>query len=302
MKFKDFERSVLSSYKSKGGESNSNKNLAAILNIVKSINSSLILDDVLELVLKNAILITNSDRGFIVLHDDETELIFELGLDSNGKKLDEYSFEISRSVVEEVFRSGLSKFVENAQDEHDGISTKSILDLNLQTILCSPLIIDNKKIGVIYVDSKNFHKINSGEITETFEILTGQAAIAIKNAKLYNGQLKAYKALQKANQELTIAKEKSEKSEELKSEFLAQMSHEIRTPLNIIINFSNMIREEYSDQLDKALFDDFCTIENAAKRIIRTVDLILNMSELQSGTYRTHENQFDLIKSVMMPL
>ena len=46
------------------------KNLEVILDIVKSINSSLILEDVLELVLKNAIKLTNSERGFIVLKNN----------------------------------------------------------------------------------------------------------------------------------------------------------------------------------------------------------------------------------------
>ena len=43
------------------------KNLEVILDIVNTINQTLILEDVLELVLKNAIELTNSERGFIVL-------------------------------------------------------------------------------------------------------------------------------------------------------------------------------------------------------------------------------------------
>jgi signal transduction histidine kinase len=69
-----------------------------------------------------------------------------------------------------------------------------------------------KKIGVIYVDSKHLHKIKIKELTDTFEILAGQAATAIRNAQLYNGQVKAYNALQEANSLLIKAERKALKS------------------------------------------------------------------------------------------
>ena len=45
-------------------------------------------------------------------------------------------------------------------------------------------------------------------------------------------------------QELIGAKNKAEKADKLKSEFLAQMSHEIRTPINTILNSLSMIKNE----------------------------------------------------------
>jgi len=188
------------------------KNLEVILDIVKSINSSLILEDVLELVLKNAIKLTNSERGFIVLKNNSGELEYKLGLDSGDNTLPESLFEVSTTVVEDVFETGQSKFIEGAQSDNNYDPSKSILKLELQTILCSPLITEGKKIGVIYVDSKFLHKIRVREITDTFEILAGQAATAIRNAQLYHGQINAYNALQEANIQLIIAERKALKS------------------------------------------------------------------------------------------
>ncbi len=110
-------------------------------------------------------------------------------MDSNGKELPESLFHISNSVVEDVFYNGQSRFIEGAQSDVTLESSKSILRLDLQTILCSPLITDENKIGVIYVDSKHLHKIKEKDITNTFEILAGQAAAAIRNAQLYQNQL-----------------------------------------------------------------------------------------------------------------
>jgi signal transduction histidine kinase len=215
MKFSEFKKNIDSGIKSSLDDeitSEKAKNLEVILNILNSINRSLIIEDVLELVLKNAIRLTNSERGFIVLKNSIGKLEFKLGLDSNNKELPESLFQISSSVVEDVFYNGQSRFIEGAQSDATLESSRSILRLHLQTILCSPLITDGNKIGVIYVDSKHLHKIKEKEITNTFEILAGQAAAAIRNAQLYFNQLAANTALQEANSQLIQAERKALKS------------------------------------------------------------------------------------------
>lgn len=215
MKFSEFKKNIDSGIKSSLDDeitSEKAKNLEVILNILNSINRSLIIEDVLELVLKNAIRLTNSERGFIVLKNSTGKLEFKLGLDSNNKELPESLFQISSSVVEDVFYNGQSRFIEGAQSDATLESSRSILRLHLQTILCSPLITDGNKIGVIYVDSKHLHKIKEKEITSTFEILAGQAAAAIRNAQLYFNQLAANTALQEANSQLIQAERKALKS------------------------------------------------------------------------------------------
>lgn len=215
MKFSEFKKNIDSGIKTSLDSdltSEKAKNLEVILNILNSINRSLILDDVLELVLKNSIRLTNSERGFIVLKSSSGKLEFKLGLDSNGKELPESLFQISNSVVEDVFYNGQSRFIEGAQSDVTLESSKSILRLDLQTILCSPLITDGNKIGVIYVDSKHLHKVKEKETTSTFEILAGQAAAAIRNAQLYQNQLIANAALQEANTQLIQAERKALKA------------------------------------------------------------------------------------------
>jgi signal transduction histidine kinase len=215
MKFSEFKKKIDNEDKPlfiKGESSEKLKNLEVILGVVDKINKTLQLDDILDLVVKNAITITDSERGFIVLKNSKGKLEFKLGLNSEGEKLLEEMFNISTSVVREVFDSGQSKFIEGAQSDTNYDPSKSILRLELQTILCSCLITDDKKIGVIYVDSKHLHKIKLKEITDTFEILAGQAATAIRNAQLYAGQQEAYNALNEANIQLIQAERKTLKS------------------------------------------------------------------------------------------
>ncbi|MBI5730214.1 MAG: PAS domain S-box protein [Ignavibacteriales bacterium] len=105
-----------------------------------------------------------------------------------------------------------------------------------------------------------------------------------------------------AEEKMKSAKELAEQSDKMKTEFLAQMSHEIRTPINIITSNVNFISEELGDKIDPADKDCFESIELASRRIIRTVDLILNMSELQTGIYKPSLSKVDIESQVLKKL
>ena len=95
-------------------------------------------------------------------------------------------------------------------------------------------------------------------------------------------------------EELREEKKRAEAADKMKSEFLAQMSHEIRSPLNAVINFTNIIKEETADIKSEELKLSFDAIDSASKRIIRTIDLILNMTDLQLGTYKVTKRSVEL--------
>ncbi|MCX6169822.1 MAG: PAS domain S-box protein [Ignavibacteriales bacterium] len=105
----------------------------------------------------------------------------------------------------------------------------------------------------------------------------------------------------KLTEELIAAKEHAEHSDNLKTEFIAQMSHEIRTPLNILLSFSNFIKEELEDkkQITDELEEYFSKVNNAGTRIIRTIELILNMSEIQTGSYTNDPKPTDILNDIL---
>jgi PAS domain S-box-containing protein len=99
----------------------------------------------------------------------------------------------------------------------------------------------------------------------------------------------------RAELELETAKLLAEKANQLKSEFLAQISHEIRSPLNAVLNFSQLLKEEFTNRMTEDIQIAFSGIDSASKRVIRTIDLILNMSDLQLGTYEVSSRKLDLV-------
>ena len=106
----------------------------------------------------------------------------------------------------------------------------------------------------------------------------------------------------KVREELINAKEQAEKSDQLKTEFLTQMSHEIRTPMNVIANFAKVIK----DEIENGRYDELSSlldgIELSTERIIRTIELILNMSEVQIGAYKPIWKNIDLVKEILLDL
>lgn len=102
--------------------------------------------------------------------------------------------------------------------------------------------------------------------------------------------------------ELIKAKERIEKSNKLKSEFLSRMSHEIRTPLNVIIGNASIIKDELSDLLDDEMKMMFDMITDDGKRLMRTVQMILDASQIETGTLNIENKKLDFHNDVVEEL
>ena len=93
---------------------------------------------------------------------------------------------------------------------------------------------------------------------------------------------------------LMEAKEKAEAASELKDAFIANISHEIRTPLNGVLGMTSVIKDVFSKYITPIEEEYFIGIDRSTKRIIRTVDMILNFSRLQVGEFKLKSQKIDL--------
>jgi two-component system, cell cycle sensor histidine kinase PleC len=84
----------------------------------------------------------------------------------------------------------------------------------------------------------------------------------------------------------STAKFESHLAGKVKSEFLANMSHELRTPLNTVIGFAKLIGEHQKRRLkDNELVEYADLIRDAATHLLTVINDILDISNMQSGTY-----------------
>ncbi|MFZ4465249.1 MAG: PAS domain-containing protein, partial [Bacteroidales bacterium] len=96
----------------------------------------------------------------------------------------------------------------------------------------------------------------------------------------------------KIEQELTIAKEKAEESDRLKSAFLANMSHEIRTPMNGILGFAELLKEPglTGEQQQEYIR----IIEKSGTRMLNIINDIVSISKIESGTMEVSYKESDI--------
>jgi PAS domain S-box-containing protein len=99
-------------------------------------------------------------------------------------------------------------------------------------------------------------------------------------------------------EELLKAMKKAEESDKLKSEFLAQMSHEIRTPLNVMLSHNSFLMDELNSHLNDNQKFSFNSVDTEGRRLIRTIDLILNMAELHTGTFEISISDINLCNTL----
>ena len=95
--------------------------------------------------------------------------------------------------------------------------------------------------------------------------------------------------------ELVRLKTAAQDTRKLKEEFMAQLSHEIRTPLNIITNYTAMLEDEMEERGILSEFEVFFNaIKKGSNRIIRTIDLIINFSQIENNMYEPRFQEIDL--------
>ena len=100
--------------------------------------------------------------------------------------------------------------------------------------------------------------------------------LQLKNKKIDNASLE----LKKYADDLVIAKQEAERSNKIKSEFLANISHEIRTPLNSVIGFSELLEKQCSTSIEK---NHLNSIQISAKSLLILLNDILDLSKIEAG-------------------
>jgi len=168
-----------------GASAEEHARLAALYQVSQALGASLNLDETLRIVMDSAIRLTRAERGFLMLFELGGALVFRLALDAHGERLNADQFEISRTVVQEVARTGTPVVTTDARQDPRFAQHDSIVQYSLRSILAVPLKVRGQIIGVLYVDNKARNALFSLSELELLSAFAGQAAAAIENARLY---------------------------------------------------------------------------------------------------------------------
>ena len=161
-------------------------NLQALAGMGQIVNSTLEVDEVLQIVMDTIVRLTGAERGFLMLRDERGEMAIRIARNWEQESINQNEFAISRTVIQRVIDGGEGVLTTNAREDPRFGGQESIIAFNLRSILCVPLSVKSELIGVIYTDNR----IRSGIFSEADRDLllsfADQAAVAIENARLFS--------------------------------------------------------------------------------------------------------------------
>lgn len=222
-------------------------------------------------------------------------------------------FNFSSNINEPLFivHNEVVEFANSSAIEFFHLENKNWLGENISNLLSSFF---NDSLAYINIFR---NKLNSSKDVESFEI--SDLSLINKSEKLnvtitkipeecsiihFKTNELIIKNLKKNyEREKLVLLEKIKKAQnvanEMKAVFLNQVSHEIRTPLNAILSFASLIKEELKDYIQPDMETGFEVIKRGGDRVIRTVDLMLNMSEIITNTFTFKPQEINLFEDVV---
>ncbi|MCU0513546.1 MAG: SpoIIE family protein phosphatase, partial [Anaerolineae bacterium] len=160
------------------------EHLLTLYHVSSWINSTLEFDRALDNAIDAIMQVTRAQRGFLMIHNEaenSLQVLVARGIDGATLESEGYSTTIVGKVVET--REPL--LTNNAQFDTRFNAGASIIMRGLRAILCAPMLVQDRLIGVVYVDTAMKAGAFRPQDMALLMAVSGMAARAIENARLY---------------------------------------------------------------------------------------------------------------------
>ena len=175
--------------------------------------------------------------------------------------------------------------------DHDKAAAAWAQDSQVRSYALVPGLVGSQLVCVLCAhngqESYEFH----ASAVRFLQGLASQTALALQNAALIS-------ELKRNNEELAAANHKLQQLDKLKSNFLSVATHELRTPLSVILGYNAMLQESLQDRLDESERQTLTESIAACKRLIRMVNSMLDISQIESGKMKMEFAPADLRRVV----
>jgi signal transduction histidine kinase/ActR/RegA family two-component response regulator len=257
--------------------------LEALREVGETVSSSLDLDEVLDLIVTNAVRLTETDGGSIMEFDEEEQAFHvRTAYGSSDTMLAQLrAVTISRDSTL-VGRTALGRAPLMVPDL-GSVPLDPHLEIlfrnGWRSVLAAPMLRGDLLVGVIVIRRRRPGTFSS-ETVELLETLASQSALAILNARLFR--------------ELATKTAELEVASRHKSEFLASMSHELRTPLNAVIGFSEVLLDRMFGELNDRQEDYLHDIRSSGRHLLELLNEILDLSKVEAGQMALEPTMFSV--------
>lgn len=247
------------------------KLISRIVKLTRGFSRMVDLEPYLQSILSAAVELTGSESACLLEYDEVAqEFSFRLAPWLHHKTISSAKFPLDGSIAGRVFLQKKPLAIDDVTKDDSLYNTiDDIAGYATRSILCVPLIVHDKPVGVFEILNKK-DRYNREDVL-IVETLASLAANALQNDLLEKKAL----SLQ----------DETRKLDDLKSEFIAITSHELRTPLGLILGHSTFLKEligsEHEEQVDS---------------IIRNASRLKDIIESLSSVYN-YESGGSLIRS-----
>lgn len=200
-----------------------------------------------------------ADRAFVVLTDPHSsDGLIPVAARAREPDAVVENVALSRSIVNEVLRQKRAILSSNAMEDDRFDSHESIVDLNIRSLMCAPLIMEEDVLGLMQIDTcRGLHSFSP----EDLQILTGigaQIAVALKNFRLYEEIENLFQGFVKASVHAIEARDPSTAGHSFRvAEYTSRLAHAVsreqgRGLRHVVFNDDQMREIRYA-----ALLHDF---------------------------------------------
>jgi PAS domain S-box-containing protein len=165
--------------------------LATVVRLSQAVSGEIVLDKLIETLMRTAIAQAGAERGVLVLsYGAEPRIEAEATTDGDAVFVQLRDAPVTAAMLPEsalqyVLRTRDSVILDDAIAEPSFAEDSYIRSRQARSILCLPLINQAKLIGVLYLENNlASHVFAPGRIT-VLKLLASQAAIAVENTRLY---------------------------------------------------------------------------------------------------------------------
>jgi GAF domain-containing protein len=202
---------------------------AKLYNVTRLINSSLELQTVLERVMDAVIELTNAERGFLMLRDEDGSLRVQVARNFDQANIGDEDLTLSRTITNRVYELGQAVVTNNAAEDPRFAERESVVSFFLRSIVASPLRLRSEVIGVMYMDNRMKSGAFSADDAKLLDTFGEQAAIAIDNALQVQEREKALKAqIQQLRIQIDEGKRAQQVSEIVETEYFQKLSEDAK--------------------------------------------------------------------------
>ncbi len=186
-------------------------NLLVLQRINRAINSARDIAALFDLIVDSAITLTRAERGFLAVRSggdartgDGGRLEFRVARNFAREVVPLPEEKLSRKIVEDVLANGRPIISSDALSDERFADFRSVVDLELRSLLAVPLRVRDKTEGVIVVDNRLQRALFGDDEIDLLEALADQAGITLANARAMDELREANRALAASRAQLEV--------------------------------------------------------------------------------------------------